>query len=289
MCDMFFMDFINNPIITAECRYFLSGDNGFLKEYVIEKVARAAERRITRLSSVKEMLPEAGLFDEHPLYILGSKSNPKHFQDFTIKLSSSHMGKTFEAAGFIEISCGNLFPNQVKQFAVLVAAEYGLKREWGSALASSMHGDPYSIVNSIRIVSYVKDDLRQSKHLPFTVDYLTNYLGAPETYQIVDMFIAGDYSNFLREVESLKLANLREVLWSLLGALLRLQKAHLAPAMTWYQKKLAAGADKIAPYGFASIISYVNTLCNSYDDSPSILFLQIQRLIFYLRGFPLTL
>jgi hypothetical protein len=115
-------------------------------------------------------------------------------------------------------------------------------------------------------------------------DYCKN-LTAPDIYKIIDYFIEGNYEEFLAILSETKI-NIHEILWSLMGALARLQQAYFdsANAVTWYQKKMTEASYKIAPFGFERILSYVNDTCVSYGDSKEILFMKVQRLVFYLRG-----
>jgi len=278
---MYFMDFAKTESIDPRCRYFLSGDNEFLKNYAIDKIAKLTGRTIDRIESIKDMSP-LGLFKGGvPICVLGSKSNPKNFRDFIIKLSKSKMGKTYKDNGFIEVTCSNLFDNQVNQFASLLLKAKKLPASYAKPIAELSKYDPYSVYNVINALSMLnKEDLNSLE----LIDYCRN-LTTPDIYKIIDYFIEANYKEFLTQVSETRI-NIHEILWSLLGAIVRLQQSHInaANAVTWYQKKMAEASYKLAPFRFEKIISYVNDTCVSYGENRELLFLKIQRLIFYLRG-----
>lgn len=280
---MYFMDFLGGPV-APQCRYFLSGDNSYLKNFVIDRLSTSTGRKIARVSSVKEMVPE-GLFREPTLYVLGSKSNPKTFQDFMVKLSSSKMGKTYSNAGFTEVTCSSLFPSQAGQFASFLLGEYGLKKGPARTIAKICNYDPATISNTVLAISYGGKDFTE----PELVE-LSRGLYIPDTYKIIDYFIEGEYVSFINHTRASRV-NIHEILWSLAGALLKLQsvKIDYMSAKTWYQKKMANAHSRLSPYRFEVIIPYVSDLCNSYGLSKDVILLRIQKLIFYLEGKSLVL
>ena len=275
---MYFMDFVNGSTVAPSCRYFLGGDNDYLKSYVIDRLAAATGRQIARISSVSEMVP-VGLFGREKIYVLSSKSNPKTFQDYTVKLSKSKMGKTYRDAGFTEVSCSTLFPNQVGQFASALMKERGLAPGPARSIAKLAKYDPFTVFNAVQAISYLDKKLTNEE----LIDYCRN-LTTPDTYKIVEYFLEGDYIEFFSHAQSQ--TNIHEILWSLYGALTKLHKAWVdaAFANTWYQKKLVSQAQRIAPYGFERVIIYVNGLCTAYGESREILLLKLQKLAFFLRG-----
>lgn len=276
---MYFMDFVNSAELAPQCRYFLAGDNDYLKSYVIERLAKKTGREVAHVSSVKEMVP-TGLFGRDKLYVLGSKSNPKTFQDFMIKTSKSKMGKTYKEAGFLEVSCSSLFPNQVGQFASALMKERGMAPGPARTIAKLARYDPFTVFNTVQALSFLDKKLTNEE----LIDYCEN-LTTPDTYKIIDYFVEGDFITFLDYVRRSHI-NIHEILWSLLGAVTRLHKAHLeaAFAKTWYQNKMVNAASRIAPYGFERMIIYVNSLCAAYGESREVLIMKLQKLVFYLRG-----
>lgn len=276
---MYFMDFVNSTTINPSCRYFLSGDNDYLKNYIVDRLAGETGRKITRISSVSEIAPK-GLFGAEKLYVLGPKSNPKNFQDFTVKISKSKMGKTYKDAGFTEVSCSNLFPNQVGQFASYLLKERGMAPGPARSIAKLAKYDPFTVYNAVQSLSYLDKKLTNEE----LIDYCRN-LTTPDTYKIVEYFLEGDHVEFINEVRESR-TNIHEILWSLYGALTKLQKSYIdaAFAKTWYQKKLLSQAERIAPCGFENVTLYVNSLCTSYGESREILIMKLQRLVLYVRG-----
>lgn len=277
---MYFMDFLKDPNINPSCRYFLSGDNDFLKTLSIDKLSTQTGRSIIRVESVKDINIDAGLFDKPKLYVLGTKSNPKKFRDFTVKLSKSKMGKTYKQAGFTEVVCSNLFPNQAKQLGAEFASRYGLSASAGRSLAEMLKYDPYSIYNASKVLGWVAEDI----DLADFPNYI-EYLGLPDTYKIVDYFIEGDYLEFINHVKKSH-TNIHEILWSLLGAVTRLQgfllNAH--KSSSWYQKKMVSAASKLAPAGIDGLIVEISRLAASYGESREVLLLKLQRLIFHIKN-----
>lgn len=277
---MYFMDFASSNLIAPSCRYFLSGDNQFLKNFAIDKMSKATGRPISRVASVSEMAPK-GLFGVDRLYVLGSKSNPKTFHDFMIKLSSAKMGKTYKDAGFIEVVCSSLFPNQVEQFASMLMKEQGIAPGQARTIAKIAKYDPFTVYNAIHALSYVEKKLTNEE----LINYCKN-LTTPDTFKIIDYFIEGAYTDFIDFIRESR-TNIHEILWSLLGAISRLHKAHKEAALanSWYLRRMTDAASKIAPYGFEKIIVYVNDMCTAYGESREVLLLKLQKLLFYLRGF----
>lgn len=278
------MDFVSSGLINPSYRYFLAGENDYLKSFVIDRLSKNSGRRAVRVSTVKEMQPE-GLFGSPSLWVLGSKSNPKVFQDFTVKVSKSKMGKTYKEAGFIEVTCSHLFPNQVAQFAGVLLAEKGMPKTYAKTIARLNKNDPYSIYNTIEALSYLDHKLTNEE----LIHYCGN-LTTPDVFKMIDNFTEGNYNEFLNNVRESSI-NIHEILWALQGTLMRLQQTLFDSAfmVSWYQKKMLEAATKLAPYGFSKIIPYVNSMCLSYGQSREVLLLRLQRLIFHLSGVQIAL
>jgi hypothetical protein len=277
---MYFMDFVKTELISPPYRYFLSGENDFLKNYIIDIVARKTGRHITRVESAKEIVPNESLFDLKKLYILSGKSNPKSFYDYTMKLSKSKMGKTFSEAGFQEILCSNLFPNQIDKLTSIWLKKKGLPIYLAKDIARQNKFDPYSIHNTIEVLSFLDSDITIKELNAFCAN-----ISSVDMFKTIDYFIGGNYTEFMESVESSQF-NIHEVLWALLRAIAKLQQAYASAsgAVTWYQKKMVSAAGVLAPYGFERIIPYLNSLCISYGENREILVMRLLKLIFYLRG-----
>jgi DNA polymerase III delta subunit len=278
---MYFMDFAKSVTVEGSCRYFLAGENEFLKNYAIDKISTLTGRQVERVSSVSEIQP-LGLFRGGvPICVLGGKSNPKNFRDFMIKVSKSKMGKTYKDNGFVEVTCSNLFPSQVNQFASMLLKARGMPVSFAKTIAELSKYDPYSVYNAIHALSVLdKKEITQTDLYKFCKN-----LTAPDLYKVIDYFIEAKYEEFLIALSETRI-DIHGVLWGLLGALSSLQRAYFdAPnAVSWYQKKMAEASYKIAPFGFEKILSYVNDTCVAYGENREVLLLKIQRLIFYLRG-----
>lgn len=274
------MDFIKTELISPPYRYFLSGENDFLKNYVIDIISSKTGRIITRVESVKEIAANGSLFDLKKLYVLSGKSNPKSFSDYTVKLSRNKMGKTFTDAGFQEIQCSNLFPSQVDKLTTLWLKKKGLPAYPAKDIARQNKFDPYSIHNSIEILSFVDKDITQTELVAFCAN-----LSSIDMFKTIDYFIEGNYAEFINQIQETRF-NIHEILWSLLGAVTKLQQAYASAgtATTWYQKKMVSAAGVLAPYGFERIIPYINDMCIAYGENKDILVMRLFKLIFYLQG-----
>lgn len=278
---MYFVDFVSKHRVSSNYRYFLSGDSNYLKNFVIEKLAAQSGRKPVRVSTAKELQLGRGLFDVPVLWVSDLKGDFKLLQDFTVKLSKNKMPKSYLNNGFIEVICSQMFPNQVSKFTVALLESYHMPRSYAEAITILNKYDPYSIYNTVRALSYLDTQL--------THDELIDYCGkltTPDVFNIVDFFIEGDYLEFLGSIRETGV-NMSEVLWALLGTLMKLHQVYLGPRgyVSWYHTKMLNAATRLAPAGLHTIISYVKALSDSYYQSKASVVTGLLKLVYYLKGF----
>lgn len=277
---MYFDKFVADPNIDKSCRYVLSGDDEFLKDFAIKQISQQAGKPTQLVTETSFKPAPKGLFDTNRIYILSSSTKCSSFCDGMIKLSNNRITKTYTNAGFIEVYCG-LFPNQIPAYIGSLLKKYKLPNSYKVEIHKFCGNDTYSIYNTIQGLSFLDKDQLSS----ITLEHYCNNLTILDGYKVLDYFAQGNYKEFLVSLSKGRI-DFIEIINLLLNLILSAQKFYIngSQAFSLYDKKLKSVAERLAPYGLEKIIHYLGNLYGSYGDSRPVMYMKIQRLIYYLSG-----
>jgi len=286
---MYFMDIFDSLAPPTKPRIYLSGNNGFLKEFTIGIFYNIWNKRIVRVNKEIDFSTEstASLFpmSKEPMYILSNSIEPKHFKDYMIKLSDKKMPTKYKKAGFTEIICGDLFPNQVEKLCYLWLNKR-ISMENVRFICYTNQYDIYSCWNTTTILSDLLDSGISLSH--DGINAICHNLSGNPVYKTLDYFIDGKYNLFMTNINNDTYKPL-EMASGLLHTIQKINQNSLLPPKTWYQNKLYSSYLRLQPYNINLIVKYCNELVEGFNISKNIFTLKISKLVSYLTGLSPTL
>ena len=285
---MYASDFLQKGLSSQ--RMYLSGENSFVKGLVIDKILKDWNSpqviKASKNSDIK-VYGNLSVFGKISVaYILSGQADYKEGLALVIKISSTKMPKKYKDLGFIEIVCGDLFPNQVESFCqnYLHSVGVNLPQIYSKFICVSCNYDLVAITNVAKILSFLDQNYVASlAYQDFAV--VCGNLCVAEESAIVASFIDGNYTNFLdRLSQNPRMSS--SILWGLVHALMRVKgtKAAASRNPTWYQRKLLSCAERMEHFGLDRVIMFTHNLAeNSTLKFPQIM-LEITRLIKMIKG-----
>ena len=285
MHKMYFMDFIKAKERPSKRRYVLSGTNEFLMDIAIVILSVAWEcpviKRIKTKADLK-FIKNALIFPSKTTYVV-YESSIDILSDYTIKITKNKMTKKYKDAGFEEVVCGDLFPNQVEELThIFVKGKLNedVHMDLIRFICHCNNYDVASIVNTIELLSYSGrrvTEISLGELVLFCGD-ITNI----ESNDATNLFIEGKYVEFIQVLnQSRKIA--KDILWALLAIVMKAQTASMT-GKTWYEKRMAAFAGRMYHSGMHVIADYLNDLAKTHMLKTDQVFNRLCRLSLYLNG-----
>jgi hypothetical protein len=285
---MYLNEFIRDLPRSETCRYYLSGNNIFFKNWLIQYIAKREKKSLKYVKDKKEYkaINTNSLFGGQPIIVLGPKVDKDKAQNFRIKIGGGkEMPKKYKKMGYFDITCNNMFPNHVEEFAGFCCSEAGLfvSKQTLKFLCYVTENDPYSIDNAIKLLAIVQD------YTPLTDEQIQDYckvLSSQEFYEVMDSFCEERFEEFLSRVESSQI-KMNEFMLSMTFFLFRLEMLYAFPVAvtTWGEKKMQKASKRLAKYNYKTqLLPFLRNVLRS-GGSANILLLQLKLMVAYMKGF----
>jgi hypothetical protein len=269
-------------------KVFLSGENGFIRGMVIDKLKKDWGVRetiwATKTSDLKVYGNLTVFGPARVAYILNGKVEPKEGLQYVVKVSSKKITKKYKDLGFHEIICSDLFPNQIETFCkqYLLEAGVSLPVTYSKFICVSCGYDMVAITNTIKILSFLDPSYVQSlSYQDFAL--VCGSLAVTDESTIINHFVEGEYAEFLNKLyENPRLIS--AVLWGMVYALIRVRDTIGTKNPSWYQKKLVACGKRMEHFGIDRVIVFTHDLAEAFLLKFPQIMLELNRLIKILKG-----
>jgi hypothetical protein len=273
---MYFMDFYRAK--TQSDKYFLTGTDEFLKILAQDKISSDLEFPIQRIRDKEELKQIVRpLFGGARILLVPSNINVKVWPVYTIKLSDKRMPAALKKAGFEEVLCNGLFPNQVRSLTQIFLDKQRIQHDKQLILdlCNLNRYDVYSIYNTIQLYSFTPEQ---------SLDQVGPALISVDLYKTMDMFMDGNLTDFMVSAEASKV-KIRDLVLSMITVINKMVAAlALKGELTWYQNKLQSAAQLYGIHRLTPLLNMLNKIYIDHETSSDIHWLKLKRSLIDIGG-----
>jgi len=243
------------------CRYILSGDNAFLKDYILRCISKSEKRKLKYMTAYT---PDISLFGSEYISVIkppkGTKK-PLIDSNYVVYLKNNAPAKCGNLK-YEVVECGALFPSGTVTVTKHMLSTYKLSLDYANELALRHQYDLAAVYNSVQL-------LRYSTNLEVIED------DQHDMSKIVNYFVDGDLPRFFSGALNTEV-NISEFIYYFLGTLTSAMKLrytkHYSP---WYQNRMNKMDSCLRKPNLEQIIIYLTSVCSQYVNNPSTLRLHL--------------